>query len=199
MRLRRSQGGFTIVEVACASAIAGLIAVNLAMVMRASAAAYETGVLKKLVDEQAEMTMDRIALAVMSSSEQELYPVVSSPLCSPRIDYQTCLGVQDGALVMGDLERIEYVEQPSAGTVVWTESPGSSASRSVVWSSWVPRFLEGETPNGADDNGNGLVDEAGLTFDSSGPKVHIRLTVERKDEKGQLFRRTLASTVTCRN
>jgi prepilin-type N-terminal cleavage/methylation domain-containing protein len=191
------RAGFTIIELVFAAAILALLSLNLAMVLRTSSNAFETGVFKKVIDDQAELTMDRISLAVMASAEKDLYPVTVAPLNTPRLDYQTCLGFQDGQLVMGDIERIEYV--PTNGLIVWSQNPSSPDARSVVWSSWVPNNLEGEMANGLDDNGNGLIDEQGLSFDSSGPKVRILLTLERKDSNNVTYRRTLASTVTCRN
>jgi prepilin-type N-terminal cleavage/methylation domain-containing protein len=194
---KRAQAGFTIVELVFAAAILGLLSLNLAMVLRTSSSAFETGVFRKVIDDQAELTMDRISLAVMASAEKDLYPISVAPMNTPRLDYQICLGFQDGQLVMGDTERIEYV--PLNGLVVWSQNPNSTDTRSVVWSSWVPNNLDGELVNGLDDNGNGLIDEQGLSFDSSGGKVNIHLTLERKDSKGVIFKRTLVNTVTCRN
>jgi type II secretory pathway pseudopilin PulG len=193
----RHQGGFTIVEMVFAAAIMGLLSLNLAMVLRTSSNAFEAGVLRKLVDDQAELTMDRISLAVMASSEQQLYPPAAAPFNTPTLDYQTVLGFQDGILVMGDLERIQFVQQ--SGSVLWMQNPNSTDPRSVVWANWVPTSLDGEILNGIDDNGNGLIDEKGLSFDYTGPKVNIRLTLERKDTNGMIFKRTMANTVTCRN
>lgn len=194
---RPRNSGFTVVEIVFALTILVLISLNMSMIMRTSNDAFASGMLQKVVSEQAEQTMDRIALAVMASSEQDLNPVKQAPLNSPCLEYQSCLGYQDGQLVMGDLERIELIQQN--GSVVWSKAPEKPQSQSVVWTNWVPHNLDGEIANGVDDNHNGLVDESGLSFDSTGPKVNIRLTVIRKDANGVAFKTTLNNTVTCRN
>lgn len=194
---RTLQKGFSTLELVFAVAILVLISLNMSMVLRTSNDAFASGVLQKVIGEQAEQTMDRISLAVMASTATDLNPVKASPLNSARLEYKTCLGYQDGQLVMGELERIEYVQQQ--GTVVWSQNPDASQAHKVVWSSWVPKNLDGEDANGIDDNGNGLVDEPGLSFDSTGPKVNIRLTLRRTDKAGKVYKTTLNNTVTCRN
>ena len=60
-------------------------------------------------------------------------------------------------------------------------------------------FLAGELPNGMDDNGNGLIDEKGLSFVVDRDSVTIRLTLERVSNDGSVISKTVQSTVTCRN
>jgi len=196
---RKQQSGFTVLELVFSFAILGLIGLNMAMVMRSSSAAFESSVMSKVVGEQAEMTMERIILALMSSSKDQLEgTLATAPNGAPSVNYTTCLGMNaSGVLVYGDPERIEY--QPQSGSVIWSQNPGLSNARNVVWSQWVPLNLDGEAVNTIDDNNNGLVDEPGLSFDLQDSKVNVNLTLERKDSKGVLFKRTLSRTVTCRN
>ena len=83
--------------------------------------------------------------------------------------------------------------------MVWSENPGTEGERRVVWTRWVPEFLEDEIPNGKDDNDNDLFDEAGLTFGMEEGQVVIHLTLRRIDEGQTVYTRTLTSRVTCRN
>ncbi|MFN0206957.1 MAG: hypothetical protein ACKVS6_11700 [Planctomycetota bacterium] len=165
--------------------------------MKTSTDTIQSGVLQKVVDEQADLSMDRITRAIMSSSETDLNPIKKAPLNTPTLEYQTCLGYQDGQPVWGDKERIKYVEEQ--GSIIWSQNWDMPEARTVVWTNWVPTSLEGESPNGLDDNGNGLVDEQGLSFDSVGPKVNIRMTLKRTDPHGRVYKATLNNTVTCRN
>jgi hypothetical protein len=64
---------------------------------------------------------------------------------------------------------------------------------------WVRELLEGELPNGLDDNGNGLIDESGLSFEIDGDTITIRLTLERFDAEGTLITRTVETAVTLKN
>ena len=60
--------------------------------------------------------------------------------------------------------------------------------------------LEGEIGNNLiDDNGNGLVDEAGLCFDLDGERLNIRLTLERRMGDGTLITHTAQRTIALRN
>jgi prepilin-type N-terminal cleavage/methylation domain-containing protein len=189
--------GFTLVEVAIAAAILALLVGNVIMVLRTSSAAYGAETLRHVVDERVDLTMDRISLAVMSSSADTVMPALTAPLSAPSIEYTTGLGTEDGKPVYGDPERIELV--PGEGQIVWSQMPISGDPRSVVWTKWVSPYLEGETLNGEDDNGNDLRDERGLAFVKSGSKVNVFLTVERKDASGATFTRTKKTTVACRN
>ncbi len=63
----------------------------------------------------------------------------------------------------------------------------------------VREHLEGEIDNGADDNGNGLIDEGGLSFSLAGKTLTIRLTIQGIHPKGQLISRTLETSLTLRN
>jgi hypothetical protein len=65
----------------------------------------------------------------------------------------------------------------------------------VVLARGVPERLEGETENGEDDNGNGLVDEPGLCFALEGTELSVRLTVARRLANGGPVVRQSAETV----
>jgi len=191
----RARAGFTILELVIGLVILGLLLANVGMVLRSSTAAFEAGALSGALENQLEQTMDRIELAIMSSDGEDLAP--SAPLSASIIDYERCLGVEDGELVLDDPERIELVL--GSGQVVWTQNPEAAGERRVVWTRWVPEYLELELPNGADDNDNGVIDEGGLAFDLDGKQVSIRLTLEREDERSTRYARTRESRVTCRN
>jgi hypothetical protein len=73
------------------------------------------------------------------------------------------------------------------------------SERTVILCRNVRELAEGETANGLDDNGNGLVDEKGLCFDLSEGNLSLRLTVERRDPNHQLVTRSFESSVWLRN
>ena len=57
----------------------------------------------------------------------------------------------------------------------------------------LPR-LEGEIGgNNLDDNGNGLVDERGLSFVLEGGRLTVRVTVEKKERDGSVRKETSTS------
>ena len=76
---------------------------------------------------------------------------------------------------------------------------GTAAQRDVVLCRYVREYLEGEIPNGSDDNGNGLMDERGFSADVADGVWTLRLTVERRDASGRLVTKTHETSVRPRN
>ena len=151
------------------------------------------------LNDEADMTFDRISLAVMSSSADNVYPVAVAPGFTSEISYSVSLGVEDGRVVLSPPESIAWLETLRGGRVIWSQNPGDAEERSVVWSNWVPELFEDEVANAEDDNANGLTDEGGLAFDMVGERVNIHLTVERQNPDGQLVPISRFLQVTCRN
>lgn len=150
-----------------------------------------------VLEDQARRVLRQIGYEIMGSNRGTLIPDVPSPLSTHDLRFQVNLGVQDGEVVWADPERVAMEEEE--GQVFWSENPETAAERRVVWTSLVAPYLEGEIPNDMDDNGNGLIDEKGLSFVVDRNSVTVRLTLERPGEDGQLLTRTVQTTVTCRN
>jgi prepilin-type N-terminal cleavage/methylation domain-containing protein len=190
-------GGFTLLEMLIACSLVGLVVTNIVLAMNSSTKAYETGASCSQVEDQARRTLDRIALAVMGSSREGLAPGQEFPLDTSSLTYQLNLGYEDGEPVWSAPERIERVD--AGEQVVWIQNPATPERRQVVWSKWVRDYLAGETFNGIDDNGNGLIDEKGLSFTIEENLVTIRLTLERKGPDGRLITVPVETQVNVRN
>ena len=108
--------------------------------------------------------MDRISLAVMSASSDEITPKMASPTFTDHVEYTVSLGVKaSGEEITGEVEKITWENFPGRpGRIVWYENEGAPDERSVVWSNWVPDLFMNEEVNGTDDNNNNLPDEGGL-------------------------------------
>jgi len=196
---RRSNDlGFTMIEAVFAVALFAIIAIKVALVMDSAGRSYREESRQAALEDQARAVLERIALAVMGSDRDGLNPDQASPLSSNQLTYQVNLGVQDGQVVWSDPERIT-TDGANGEQIVWLENPGAAQERRIVWANIARPFLEGELLNGADDNGNGLVDETGLSFDVDGSKVSIRLTLSRPGEEGVELVRTVETEATCRN
>jgi hypothetical protein len=147
-------------------------------------------------EDHARRVIDRIALAIMGSDRETLVPQVED-VHTTSLRYNCSLGLENGVVVWSDPEEVRLDE--ASASVEWRENPGTVDERQVVWTSLVSPLLEGETVNGVDDNGNGLVDEDGLSFVIEGQRVTVRLTLQRLEVDGRRVQQSVESIVACRN
>lgn len=211
---RHSRAGFTLLEVIIAITILALILVNVQLVSKSGTAAARSGAMMSSLENELEMTLDRITFALMSAQDEEIEGPLPAPVPSSFVRFASVIGRDaEGNVLMSPTEQISWVAHdgtPTAsggsgvggkgdpqqtggsgrvtlegGRVTWVEDSDAAASRKVTWSNAVPLVYEGEVDgNAEDDNENGLLDEAGLAFARDGSQVQVFLTVERVDEKG---------------
>jgi hypothetical protein len=185
------------VETMIALVLVGLVITKLTLVMDEARRAHQEESTSMQLEDQAMLLLDKIAFAIVGASARRLDPMLAAPLCSPNIQYQISLGVEDGVAVWSDPEVIGLAEEN--GQVYWGQNVGTEQERIVVWANTVSEMLEDELLNGIDDNGNGLLDELGLAFVVNDKGVTIRLTLERSQDDGKKRQVTRETTVTCRN
>ena len=63
----------------------------------------------------------------------------------------------------------------------------------------VAALLEGELANGVDDNGNGLIDEAGFCVSREGENLTVRLSLLRLGPAEEVITRTQTTELALRN
>jgi hypothetical protein len=156
------------------------------------------GTSSAVMDMRAGRLLDRVTTELMSAGFLTLDP--PSPAGSPEIAFKKCTGYDAGALEWSPLCRIAWAAPAKKGgmaSVVW--GGGATGTSPVAWLGNVPEYLEGELPNGKDDNGNGLVDERGLCFSLSGRTLTVRLSVCSTTSKGAVLTRTFTTSVHLRN
>jgi prepilin-type N-terminal cleavage/methylation domain-containing protein len=201
------KAGFTVIEICIALVIMSLILANVIMVTRTGGNAMRAEAFAESLEDDLNLTLDRIKLALMASSATSLEGVNIAPLGSNEISYSISLGLgAGGILVDSDPEKIEWTSTgEETGTVIWTQNPDLAEERSVVWSNWVPRVHDDEIDaNIKDDNGNGLNDENGLAFtlvedEERLTEVIIHLTIERTNPNGKQVPIHRKVNITCRN
>jgi len=196
MSTRRA--GFTLIELLIVLALAAVVGIKAMLVLREAGETQGNTSRAMALEDQVMRVIDRIAYAVIGSSRATLTPEVNSPLFSDALEYRISLGVEDGEVVWSEPERIGLDESDRA-KLTWTRDPQGQDERTVVWCNHVRPYLEKELPNALDDNGNGVIDEAGLAFVLEGNSVTIRLTLEREGPDGERLSRTRETMVTCRN
>ncbi|MEM8709331.1 MAG: prepilin-type N-terminal cleavage/methylation domain-containing protein [Planctomycetota bacterium] len=200
--------GFTLVEVVIVAAITALAIVNLHIVSKAGATAAKAGILKSAASDELNLTVDRISLALMGSSADELTGPPRAPANSTTVEYAVVLGYQDGEKILSPTESISWeLGGNEHGIIEWSmadaaggSSGGSEGGHSIVWSKSIPNAFIGEQlGNEHDDNGNGLLNEHGLAFTRDGASVDIHLTVERIGDGGEQVSLDKKHRITCRN
>lgn len=192
-----STSGLTLLELMMMAAVLLVVIVKASLVTSTILEVQSREGAAMDMEDRARQVLDRIAYQVMSCDYETLQPILEEPADSPGVIYQYALGLKDGEVVWSDPQEIALKVQDNE--VYWKENLGSTEERQVVWTRLAREYLEGEIPNGVDDNGNGLIDERGLSFALNGPEVTIRLTLERLDEEGRSDIVTYTSVVQCRN
>jgi hypothetical protein len=191
---RSPRAGWTLIETVLAALLVTGVMTKAAFVVDAALGLASEETASMHCEDQARAVIDRIALAVMGSDRESLLPQIEA-LHSNSIRYSFSLGLEDGEVVWSDPEEIRL----GGSSVEWRENPDAAAERRVVWTTLVSPLLEGETVNGVDDNGNGLIDEDGLSFVLEGQRIRIRLTLRRPEVDGRTVQQTVESIVYCRN
>lgn len=193
------RAGYTLVEITVVAVLATLVIGKGVMLVREASKVGGRDSRQMVLEDHARLVLDRIAYALMGADRAALDPQNTVfPLHTSGLTYRVSLGIEGGEVVWSDPELISFEDDAEANRVVWLENPDEAGERRVVWSRLVRDLLEGEDVNGADDNGNGLVDEEGLSFVIEGNRITVRLSLGRQGEGG-LQMRTVETTVTCRN
>ena len=195
--MKTQRSAFTLIELCIALALMGILFVKLTLVLNEASKTHRKETTAMALEDQAQVVLDRISYAVIGSDPDTLLPDPEAPFFTDDIEYRLSLGVEDGQVVWGDLERIG-LEEASPSRLYWMKSPGGPDEQVVVWCRTVAEFFADEIENGDDDNDNGLADETGLSFVIDREKVTIRLSLERDTNDGPI-RYTRETSVTCRN
>lgn len=191
-----ARAGWTLIEITLAGMLLTVVMGKAVFVMQSALSLANSETSSMHYEDQARRVMDRIGLALMGSDRDSLLPQVEA-LHSDSMRYSVSLGMEDGEVVWSAPQEIALA---ASGTEVeWRESPGEADERRAVWTDLVAPLLQGEVENGIDDNGNGLIDEDGLSFVIEGDRVTIRLTIRRPEVGGRMVEQTVESVVCCRN
>jgi len=195
---RNSRSGFTILEVAIAFALVVVLLFNTSQLIGTASRAGDHNASQQELDQLADQAIDRIALALMAANEERTMPANSAPFNSAQINFETSLGVEDGKQVWSDPERISL--DPTDMKVLWHRNPDTANEMELVWGKFVSEFLLDEQGgNAADDNGNVLIDEEGLSFNLERSSVQIHLTLRRVLNDGTELTSSAKTRVAFRN
>ena len=217
----KNRRGFSLVELMVTIAILTVIISAIYAVLISSTKAYRTGVAKGKMEDDARLMVERIASLLTEASlatvdgnsalggiQQPIAPAGSS-----EISFQPSQGTDgNGNLVLGNLQGVFWqMDAGESDNGIDDDGDGLIDEGQVFfgdaitistadWGYNVAEFLEGETAGDLiDNNGNGLVDERGLSFQLSGSAVIVRMTIQTTDDNGALMQATVQTTVVIRN
>jgi type II secretory pathway pseudopilin PulG len=207
--------GFTLVETMIATTMLGLILGAIGLTVLRGKENFRQGVSVTVLEGRAQRLLDRIADELRYAGRNSLLVQPLAPSGSSALEFQVCNGYADSATLWSNRMSIARTADPrdpadgidndgdgviDEGQVVLTRNLGEFDEIDVVIGSGVSRLLQGETANVLDDNGNGLIDEPGLSFLLDGTSsLRVRLTLEARDPRGLPLMRTVQTTVNMRN
>jgi prepilin-type N-terminal cleavage/methylation domain-containing protein len=209
-----SKAGFTLLEVLVAAILISMIFGALSMMMKSGTAAFHQGVSSSTAEAEARRGIDRITAQFSAAESAQMLPQIVPFLGSSTLTFHRSTGALGGVIAWGNNSTIQFQMDASEGDdgldndgdglidegrVVLIENVGLPNQQTTVLCPNVREYLEGEIPNGLDDNGNGLTDEQGLSFNMLGTTLVVRLTVERANQAGRRTWKTLETSVWVRN
>ncbi len=198
--------GLTMIEMAITATIT---AIALAAVLASTNRAYGTWratVAQTELDRQVALALDRIVAQLADAGSSTIADALAAPDGGSSITFRRREGYSGSAVTWSETTTITQQADPADpangldddgdGTIdegeVVLDVTGSTP---VVLVRNVAAFLDGETDDDTDENGNGLVDETGLSFERVGSRVIVRLTLTRLDADGQRVTRSGESSV----
>lgn len=221
-QLRDARAGFTLVEAVMATALLVLLMSSAILAAKGGQGAFRATQNATDVETRVRRALDRMAMELLSVGDLSPIP---SQFGTDDLTYWRVRpwdwdgnGSGFGDSVAGlnvlwdDQDRLAFEYEPDEtndgtdqdgdglideGCVVLTRDVGGNERR-IVLCSGVRELLEGEAANGADDNGNGVVDEMGFNIHRIGDVLYLRLSLEQPGETGSIVR-TLETSVRLRN
>jgi prepilin-type N-terminal cleavage/methylation domain-containing protein len=212
---RRPAGGFTILEMVVSLSILGAL-VGAAALFQARGQKASTGIQREAdIERRANRIMQAVVAELLSVGVHTLVPDPTGALGTDSMTFQTPLSVSNAGVVAWspptsitlqmDTGEIENgLDDDSDGLVdervlVITHDIGTPSEMRVVIGHEVANWLQGETPNLVDDNGNGVIDEHGFSLQRVGDLLYVRLTVESPVEGGAVTTYTITTALVIHN
>jgi hypothetical protein len=187
----------TMVELMIALTIMTVVLASLVGLFESTQGAYEMGSSVMELESRGNRVMRKLVGALRAARGSTLDPRLAPPLSSNRIDFEITEGFDGKHAVTSRLRRIEH--DAATSTVSWTDGIGTANPSRLVLSRSTPALLQGEIANLADDNGNLLWDEPGLSFCFEGDTLIVRLTLQAERDGGRRIERTWETRLNCRN
>lgn len=126
---RARRAGFTLVEIAVSAAVLGLVMLTVGLVTMSGNKAYNAGMSRSRLGTQAQRALERIVSELEMAGVGGLTPVPTAPAGSSTLTFRTPQSFTSGVVGWGSSTRIEF------------------------------QYTAADPNDGADDDGDGFVDE----------------------------------------
>jgi len=205
MRLPHARGGFTLLEMTIALSLLGVALTSAAMVSKTGGDAHQTTTAIQGLEQNLHRALERAASEIALSGVDHLTPDPLEGLAYDDIEFQAVVGFTGAVPDLGPVSQL--VTQLETGEVLDdADNDGDGLvderdllliqdvyggdRRQVVLCHGVLEYLEGETFDGADENGNLLEDEPGFHIERNGNVLTLRLSLGSQAPNGQILIRT---------
>ncbi|MFT5049295.1 MAG: prepilin-type N-terminal cleavage/methylation domain-containing protein [Chlamydiales bacterium] len=214
MKRRSTRSGFTLFEVVISLSLLGLVLGSAAMVSRTAGSAERTSAANHRLEQNLHRALERAADEIAATGVDHLTPDPIEGLAYDDLEYQPVIGFTGVTPDLGPacqlLVRIEGGEVQDGNDndgdglvderdLILVQDVGGADEREVVLCHGVLEYLEGETFDGADENGNDLEDEPGFHIERNGEVITLRLSLGGQGLNGQVLIRTAELDVRMRN
>lgn len=211
---RRPEQGISLIELLVAFTVFFTVAVTISDLLVSTVDAYGHGVRVAALDGDARRALDRMAEELMAARPGTFTPLPLAPYGASSITFQKAIGSGSGGAVFGPPMRFELAESPTdvwdgvdndgdgwidEADLIQVRNIGTSTESLEVLAHGITSLFHGEELNAVDDNGNGLIDEEGLSITLEGRVLTLRLSLGGRDPKGRSLVRTVETSVVLRN
>ena len=209
---RRTRSGFTLVELAVATALFLLLMSSAIVAARGGMEAFRSSQDLSDLETRARRALDRAVFELVACAASELNPSTTGPSGTEDLEFRQVVGLAGTAPVWGVPMSLAFEYGPEEvddgtdndgnglvddGLLVLTRDVGGNDQR-IVLCRGVREYFEGEVGDGDDDNGNGLTDERGFHIQRVDGVLFVRLSLEESVPTGSVVR-TLETAVRLRN
>ena len=213
---KRSMGprsGMTVVEVAIAATVFAVLLGGVMRSMQSASGLMESTSAVLEIDRKARKLGQELRTTLENASAGTVDPIFPLPGPGDPSPYQTDVRFNEivdwsgGAVVLGPEQRLflrmETTELDNGRDddgdglvdeleVVHVPDAAAASPVELVLARGVLKWFPGEAGSGADDNGNGLGDEPGVSIAESGGRLTVRWALGVGDDGGTLQVRTSA-------
>ena len=214
-RAPAARRGVSVVELALAVSLLGAFAGMSLELGLSISDAYRVGARRAEKQDALQRTSAKISELMRGTPLDAVTPAgLLLPAHATEIDFAQAVDFVGGAVVWSDPQRLTFESAPGDpadgvdndgnglvddGRVVWIRNPGLADEERVVLCSSVLALAAGEVAdNLLDDNGNGLVDEPGLSFAFDGNRLIVELSLGYVDDAGVVQAETSQRSIALR-